>query len=97
MLDNLDVGWFRILRLERLDLIERGLARLDGVNDIVLNGSDVIIAQIALEQVQRRATHFGALAAPDELNALARRICPLVKLTGQILNGKEHGVISKGG
>ena len=97
VLDNLDVGWFGILRLERLDLIERGLARLDGVNDIVLNGSDVIIAQIALEQVQRRATHFGALAARDELNALARRICPLVKLTGQVLDGKEHGIVGKGG
>ena len=63
----------------------------------MLNGSDVIIAQIALEQVQRRATHFGALAARDELDALARRICPLVKLTGQVLDGKEHGVIGEGG
>ena len=63
----------------------------------MLNGSDVIIAQIALEQVQRRATHFGALAARDELNALARRICPLVKLTGQVLDGKEHGIIGEGG
>ena len=51
MLDDLDVIRLGILGLERLDLVERRLARLDGIDDVALDGSDVLIAQIALEQI----------------------------------------------
>ena len=88
-LQNLDGLGLRMLHLEGGNGIQRRLARLDGVDHVVFDGIDICRREIALQIADLGAAHVGALAAADELHALACRVCPLVKLAGQILHGKN--------
>ena len=70
-------------------LCEVCLACLHRVDDILLDGGEVLLGQIAVQQIDAGAAHVGALALAQQLDALAGRVGALVKLTGQVLHGKN--------
>ena len=51
MLDELDIIRLGVLSLERINFIERRFARLNGIDEIVLDGNDIVVAQVAFEQI----------------------------------------------
>ena len=81
----------RKLHLERLALIQARFSRFNRVDDVLLDGGKVFGREIALQQIDPRAAHVGALALAQQLDALAGRVRPLVKLAGQILHRKDGG------
>ena len=85
-LDRLGLG---LRHGQRIALLKRSLARLDGVDDVTFDGLNVLIGQRAGQQVHLRAANLGALALADQLDALACRCRALVELAGQELHG-EH-------
>ena len=87
--DGLHALGHGVFHLEGLALLKRGLARLDGVDDVMLDGRDILLRERPLKQIHLRAAHLRALALADQLNALACRVGTLVKLARQILHGKH--------
>jgi len=83
--------------LEGLLGLERGLARLDRVDDVVLHGVHVGGRKLALEHVDLGGAHSGALALADELDALARGVGALVELAGEELDREDRGAVGDGG
>ena len=80
-----------IVRPERGTRLEGRLARLDRIDDVVLDGCDVFVREVAFQQVHRRAAHLGPLALADQLDALAGRVGALVELPGQVLHREHRG------
>ena len=76
---------------ERLGLCKRGLAALDGVDNVVLDGLDVLFRERAVERVDLRRADARALALTQELDALRRAVRALVELAGQRLDSKDGG------
>ncbi len=81
----------RILGLERRLLLERCLAGLDRVDHIALDLGDIVVCERALEHIDLGRADKGALALRDELHALACRVCTLVELAGERLDGEDIG------
>ena len=94
---GLDLGGDGKLHLESGALLEAGFAGLDGVDDVLFNGGDVVLGQITLQQVDAGAAHGGALALAEQLDALAGGVRALVKLAGQVLNSKDVLGLGQGG
>ena len=90
--ENLDVGGLGVGLAQRGALLERGLASLDGVDDVVLDRGEGLVGAGALDHVDLGAAHRGALALGDELHALGGGVGALVKLAGQRLHGKDAHV-----
>ena len=78
---------------QRLDRLQLCLSRLDGVNDIFLDLIELCLSQITIERIDLSRAHEGALALRDDLNTLGSRIRALIKLTGQVLHGKDGGTV----
>ena len=89
-LDNLYRLGFGHLHLKRFACLERSFARFDWVDNVMLDGSNVRLGKFALQHVHFGATNCGAFTLADELNAFARRISALVKLTGKELDGENR-------
>ncbi len=89
--EGLDVFRDGDFHLERGLGGEAGLAGLDGVDDVVLDGLDVGGAKLAGEHVDLRGANARALAGADELYALAGRVGALIELAGQVLDGEDGG------
>ena len=70
---------------------ERCFARFHWVDDVVLDGIHVFAGEVALEEIDLRATHFGAFTLADELDALACRIGALVELAGKEFDAEDRG------
>ena len=79
-----------ILHAQRLRQLQRCLAALDGVDDILLDRGDLGIRQLALERIHARGAHERTLALRQDLHTLRSGIGALVILTGQILHGKHR-------
>ena len=79
-----------ILHAQRLRQLQRCLAALDGVDDILLDRGDLGIRQLALERIHARGAHKRTLALRQNLHTLCGGIGALVILTGQILHGKHR-------
>ena len=94
---GLHLGGDGKLHLEGAALLKAGFACLDGVDDVLFNGGDVVLGQIALQQVDAGAAHGGALALAEQLDALTGRVSTLVKLAGQVLNSKNVLGLGQGG
>ena len=94
---GLHLGGDGKLHLEGAALLKAGFACLDGVDDVLFNGGDVVPGQIALQQVDAGAAHGGALALAEQLDALTGRVSTLVKLAGQVLNSKNVLGLGQGG
>ena len=94
---GLHLGGDGKLHLEGAALLKAGFTCLDGVDDVLFNGGDVVLSQIALQQVDAGAAHGGALALAEQLDALTGRVSTLVKLAGQVLNSKNVLGLGQGG
>ena len=79
-----------ILHAQRLRQLQRCLAALDGVDDILLDRGDLGIRQLALKRIHACGAHERTLALRQDLHALRSGIGALVILTGQILHGKHR-------
>ena len=90
---DLDVGGLGVALAQGLALLEGGLARLHGVDHVVLDGGERLVAAGALDHVELGAAHRGALALGDELHALGGGVGALVKLAGQRLHGEHADVL----
>ena len=87
--EHLDRRRLRLRHGQRFARIKRRLARLDGVDDVVLDSVHAFAGQRAGKQVHLRAAHLGTLALADQLDAFAGRSRTLIELAGQKLHG-EH-------
>ena len=83
--------------LQRLALVQAGLAGFHRVDEVLFDGGQILSSQVALQQVDLGAAHVGALALAQQLDALGSRVRPLVKLAGQILDGKDRFCFGQGG
>ena len=90
--EDLHVGRLGVALAQRGALLEARLARLDGVDDVVLDGCERLVGAGALDYVDLGAAHDGALALGDELDALSGGVGALVKLAGQRLHGEDADV-----
>ena len=84
-------GRLGVLHLEGVARVERGLAGLDGVDHVVLDGGNVILGDGAFQVVHLGRQHGRALALANQLDALAGAVGTLIKLPRQVLNGKHRG------
>lgn len=89
-LDNLYRLGFGHLHLERFACLERSFARFNWVDNVMLDGGNIRLGKFALQHVHFGAANCRAFTLADELNAFARRISALVKLTGKELDGKNR-------
>ena len=90
-LDRSDVLRLGKVLSERFRLCKRGLAALDGVDDIALNGLNVGIGKRTVERIDLRRADARTLALAQKLDALSRAVGALVKLAGQRLHGEGGG------
>ena len=95
--EGLDHGGLGIARPEGLAGGEGGLAGLDRVDHVALDRLDVLVRELALEDVDLRGTDRRPLALADELDALARRVGALVKLAGQRLDREDDVAVGDRG
>ena len=70
--------------------IQRSLPGLHGVDDILLDGGNVGIPQVAVQGVDLGGADQGTLPLRDDLDALGGGVGSLVELTGQGLHGEHH-------
>ena len=77
------------LHLKRFALLKRRLARLNRVDNVMLDSGNVRIGKRAFQHIYLRAAHSRALALAYQLDALAGRIGTLIKLARKELDG-EH-------
>ena len=73
-----------------LGFVQRRLPGLHGVDDILLDGGDVLRGQVAVQGIDLGGADNRALALALELDALGGGVGPLVKLAGQGLHGKDR-------
>ena len=88
--DDLDGFRRRMRHFERIALFEGCFARFDRIDDVMLDGGNVFVGEIAFEHVDFGAQDLGALPLADELNALACRSGALVELAGQGFDGENN-------
>ena len=77
---------------EGIRFFKRCLTAFDRVDNVALNLIKERIIDMADEDVDERRANLRPLLCRDELDALRRTVCPLVKLTGQILHRKDAGI-----
>ena len=86
--EGLNLGRDLILHIEGCIGIEGSLSRLHRVDDILLDFCDLVRAQITVEEVHLCGTYLRALTLGEDLDALCGRVCALVELTRQELDGE---------
>ena len=94
-LHGADGGGNVVFHPQRLRQLQRCLAAFHGVDDILLDGGELLLRQRALQNVDARGAHDGALALREDLDALCGGVRPLVILTGQIFHGEHHVALRK--
>ena len=80
----------RILNRQRLRHIERRFPALHGVDDVLLDGSQLVLTYVAGKDIDLGGANGGAVALRDDLDALGGGVGPLVVLTGQRLHGENR-------
>ena len=84
-----------VLHLQRFNRVQRGLALLHGVDQIIADGGLLLIVDLAGEHVHHGGADQRAVAAVGQLDALAGGIGALVELAGQVLR-RQHPVAALG-
>ena len=79
-----------------VERLQRGLPRLHGVDEVLLDGSHLFRRQLPGEVVDPGGADQGALPLGEDLDALGGRIRPLIKLAGEVLHGKEDAPLREG-
>ena len=82
-------------RLECVGLFRRGLAAVHRIDDMLFEGSKLIVGNVAGQDIHPGGANERTGAARNELHALCGRIGPLVELAGQILGGEHRAVGSR--
>ena len=90
--DGLDLAGGGHLGLQRGLGFQRRLAGLDRVDHVMLDGSDVGLAERAFERVHLGGAHGRTLTLRDQLDALCGGVGALVELSGQELGGEHRRV-----
>ena len=88
-LQRLHGGGDVVVRVKGIVGVQRRLAGLHGVDEILLDRLELLIRQVAGNDVDPRIFDAAALLLGEQGNALLAGIRPLVELTGQILHGKH--------
>ena len=78
-----------IVHHQGLGLLESGLTALHGVDDILADGGDLLIGQLAGQHIDLGGADQGTLTLGDDLDALGSGVGPLVKLTGQRFHSED--------
>ena len=86
-------GGHRVLHLQGGLGVQRSLAGLHRVDDILLDLGHLLIGQGAFQQVDPGRAHQRALALADELDALGGGVRTLVELAGQVLHRESHTLV----
>ncbi len=89
--DGLDLAGHRHLGLQGFLGLQAGLAGLDRVDHVMLDGVHVGVGQVAFQRVQLGGADGRALALGDELDAFGGGVGALVELAGQELGGEDLG------
>ena len=94
-----DLDWLRLGHghAKRRAGVKTRLACLHRVDDVLLDGGDVRVAQVSGEHIHDGGTHGGAIALADELDAFAGGVGTLVELAGQEFGGEHHVILAHGG
>ena len=87
-LEHRDVRRGGIVGFEGGGQLQRSLAALDGVDEIAADLLPLGIGQPPFKEIDPRAADEGALLLVEELDALSRRVRPLIVLAGQVLHRK---------
>ena len=69
------------------------LAAFHGVDHVFFDTRDLLFGKIAVEAVDLRGADGGTLALGNDLDALCRGVCSLVKLTGEVFNGENESAV----
>ncbi|SCH94436.1 Uncharacterised protein [uncultured Faecalibacterium sp.] len=85
-------GGHGILHLQGSFGLQRSLAGLHRVDDVLLDLCHLLLGQGTLQQVDTGRADQRALALADELDALGGRIGALVELAGQVLHSKGNAL-----
>ena len=79
---------------ERINRGKRCFACFHGVDHVMLDALHVLTGEsLSVQNVHTRAAHGGTFTLRKDLDALRGRIGTLVKLTGQIFNGKNFAAL----
>jgi len=85
-------GGHGILHLQSSFGLQRSLAGLHRVDDVLFDLCHLLLGQGTLQQVDTGRANQRALALADELDALGGRIGALVELAGQVLHSKGNAL-----
>ena len=85
-------GGHGILHLQSSFGLQRSLAGLHRVDDVLLDLCHLLLGQGTLQQVDTGRADQRALTLADELDALGGRIGALVELAGQVLHSKGNAL-----
>ena len=75
--------------------LQRGLPGLYRVNEIFLNGRHFRCGQLPRQMIHPGRAHQGPLPLGENLDALGSGVSPLVKLSGEILHGKDNSLLGQ--
>ena len=90
---HLDIGRLFRDHVERLRLFKRRLAALDGIDAVILDLLQRLVIDCSRQHDDACRGDLRTLLLRDELDALRRRVCRLVVLARQVLDGKHAGIL----
>ena len=88
-LKNLYVSRLWNGNLEGLGQLKGSLASLNGVDQVILDGSNVCLSEVSGQHINAGRADKWALSLADKLHAFSCGVCTLVKLARQKLNSKR--------
>ena len=88
-IEDLDVGGNGIFRPEGLEGLEACFTRFNGVDEEFRDLGKFRVGNFAVDGIDLRGADCGTVAAGDELDALRRRVCSLIELTGQEFGSED--------
>ena len=78
-----------------LEGLQRGLPGFHGVNEVLFDGCHVLGSQVAGELIDPGGADQRPVPLGENLNALGGGVCPLVKLAGKVLHGKDDAPLGQ--
>ena len=92
---GLDRGRNGVVGPERFHRFEGGFPALHRVDDVPLDRLNVRVRQLTRQDVHRGGAHGGAFHLLEQLDALGRRVRPLVELAGQVFRRENRAGVRR--